>query len=464
MKKIYAQSDELNFPHSELVISRLKNLDVEWIRRYQKEPELLSILAQKHKVQKNFIFLESGILGLIHRVLETFSNRKAKILLPKLGYPPYFKISKQNNYKINTFGFIKENNRFYYNIADIKKQLLKKPDIIVLIDPESPLGFSLKEKDLISIMRSCPKETLIILDQEHEGFRDESIKDIGKFVNEYPNLLVARSFSKFYGLAGLRIAYSVVGKNVKKMINFNDRYLGFCRLSQQLAIACLESIDHYQKNAVEIRKQKNRFLTEIDDLPGYDVYHTDNHASILQIPIKHKDLLLSHANDLGIHLRDLNDYTNELNGFIRITCCPEEEMDRIIDLIKSVSWIMDMKMYNSDAESIINTRKSGYTVHRKEMPCKKSKLTMGFHRVIIPPDKFLPKHRHLEQDEIFEFHSRAIFELNDSSFEVKAGDIVNIKPGDFHLIKPLHEVFARFVVMRFPYKKEKKQGTYDPEE
>ncbi len=464
MIKIHADKDELNFPPSPRVLEALSSCTIETIRRYQKEPVLLEVLPQKYELPKERLFLEQGVIGIIHRVFDYFLSPNSSILLPELGFPYYHKLASRHKAQISTFEFKEAEHSFSYNLEALLEKLHQKPSILVLIDPEGPLGFSTTNDDLKTILEAAPKETMIFLDQTHEGFREQHIKDVTSLVNTYPNLLVARSFSKYYGLAGIRIAYALCGEDIKRRINFNDQYLGFDNLAQQLAIAALESEEHYQKNAREIREEKKKFNQSIRELPKYRVLDTDNASSIVIVPENQSSFLREQARAVGIAIRHLGEYHQKLTHFYRITMCQAEENDKIIDLFNSVSWLHNLQINNADAPSIINTREVGYTVHRKEIFCSKAGLVMGLHRVIVPPGKNVPVHNHPEQDELFEFHSKAYFELEGNRFEVKPGQWVNVKAGQHHYIEALPDRFARFIPLRFPYKAEQKQGTYDPTE
>lgn len=461
---IHADKDELNFPPSIKVTEALSSCDIETLSRYQKDPLMLEVLAKKHGVDKERIFLEQGVIGVIHRVFDYILSPQTPVILPELGFPYYHKLASHHKAKITTFSFHDKQNSFSYNIIDLLDKLQHKSNVLVLIDPEGPLGFSTSNNDLQKILEATPEETLVLLDQTHEGFREDNVKDITSLVNSFPNLLVARAFSKFYGLAGVRIAYALCGENVKEMINFNERYLGFDNIAQQVATAALDSEEHYKENAQIIREEKKRFNLAIRELPSYRVLETDNHSSIVVVPENQSLFLREQAEAAGIAIRHLGDYHDKLTNFYRVTMCPSDEMDRIIDLFESVSWLYDLDVKNSNAASVINTRDAGYTVNRKEIHCEHSNFLMGLHRLIVPPGGNVPTHNHPDQDELFEFHSRAYFELDGNRFEVQPGQWVNVKPGQNHYIETLPNRFARFIPLRFPYQPEKVQGVYNPTE
>jgi histidinol-phosphate aminotransferase len=417
------------------------------LRRYIDEPPLLTALAANYSLPKERIFLEEAIIGIIHRVFDNTLNPDSEVLLPELSYPYYFKVAKNNGTKIRTFSFNGDNT--YYDIDDLVSKLQSKPKIAVIVDPESPMGFSTKNDDLEKVLSSSSPETLIVLDQAHEGFREKNVKDVSSLVRKFPNLLIARDFSKFYGLAGLRVGYALCGEKVKSLIDFNEHYLGFSSIAQSLAIASLNSEEHYKANAAMIREEKKRFNHIISKLPGYKAIETDSEASIVVVPEQQRGIFEQQTEKAKVLFRHLGQYHDRLNGHYKITMCPSEQMDRIINLFESVSWLH--QSFLNEKSSSIETRKEGYSVNLTKIHYDNSGILMGINRVIIPPQHAISGHLHETQDEIFEFFSDGSMKIDNKNYNFKPGDMLTVKAGTSHEIHAPEERFGRFISHRFPY-------------
>jgi histidinol-phosphate aminotransferase len=450
MELIHADRDELNFPPSSKVVKTLNSLNKLEINRYLKNSPLIEELSKFYNLSPERIFIEEGIIGIIHRVFDNMLNSQSRVLIPEFGYSYYKKLAEHHKAKITSFNSINLKSNFYYDLKDLLEKIKEKPDILVLIDPENPLCFSTTEEDLYKILESTSSETLVILDQAHEGFRENHIKDIKKLTEKFPNLLIARGFSKFYGLAGLRIAYALCGENIKELIKFKEKYLGSDVLAQTLAIAALNSQEHYIRNAKNILKEKNRFNRALKSLKNYNVYDSDTMSCIIEVPENQVETLKKQAVNSNISIRNLYDYNPKLKNFFKITMCPSKHIDRIIDLFESVHWLYELEVPNSKS-SVINTRDEGYTVNRFETHSEKFGVLTGIHRVIIPPAHLVSEHRHLKQEEIFEFFSDAFFKLNGKEMKVKAGKVIKLRKGDLHEIRASDNKFVRFAPIRFPY-------------
>ncbi|KYK24826.1 hypothetical protein AYK26_03015 [Euryarchaeota archaeon SM23-78] len=461
MRIIHAGRDEFNFTHPKKVLEVIKEVNSESLRYYSEEQPLINALAKKHGVDKDRIFLESGAIGVIHRVFDNVLTPQKSILLSNPGYPYFHQLAKHHKAEINAYPIKETKNCFKHDYEAILKGLKQKPVIAVITDPESPLGCSVSSKKLEEILKETSTDTLIFLDQVHEGFRKENVKDIGELVNRYPNLLVVRSFSKLYGLASLRVGYAMCGEKIKEMINYHEKYLGFCDLAQRIAIAALESEEYYKAKVEIINKEKKRFSRIINELPGYRAYKTDHMSLVIRAPEKQIPYLKHHAKASNIQIGNLEKYhkilgENSLKGLIRITIGPKKDNDYVLDMIKSVAWLFNFKIINAEQRNKINTRETGYTINRQNFYFNKSNLPMGYYKVIIPPRHEVPEHKHEEQDEYFHFLTSARFKLNDEWLDIKPDTVVNVYPSQKHTIQACPDKFVRYLCSRFPYKHEDK--------
>lgn len=338
MKDIHAQSDENNFPLSPNVIKLIKNPDMDTIKYYNKQPKLIEFLSKKYKLPMDRILIGNGVTGLIHVFFDRLP-KKTKVLIPDFGYPYYFRLSKLYDLNYTEFKIIKSKNQFYYDIKDLIEKS-KNKDYLILSDPESPLGFSIKNDDLELIFNKVNKKTIIILDLEQEGIRTKNIKDVKKLINKYPNLIIFKGFSKYYGLAGLRIGYALLGKQIRKKTNFVDRYLGYNNQIQEIAIQSIKDNKYYKKIAKEIRIQKEYLEKELTKL-NYRIYKTDYIATLLEVPKNKIPKLKKEFIKNKILVGWLKGYRETKHkaseNLLRITITPEKDTKKIIAVFKKIN-------------------------------------------------------------------------------------------------------------------------------
>ena len=458
-----ADRDEFSFPHAPEVVGILRELDEGVLRTYESinEQPLRRFLAESYVLSEEQVFLEQGNIGIIHRVFDYLLTKESLVLLSHPGYPYHEKLAKHHGARVLQYSIIEQGDSFAIDVTSVLRGLEEKPTLVVLTDPESPLGCSWSLEDLERVLQATDQSTLVLLDQAHEGFRSGHIKDVVALVKKYPHLLVARSFSKYYGLAGLRVAYALCGVAVKEKICFWERYLGFNSIAQVAAIACLKNNAYYEEKACFVRSEKDRLRTAINQLPGYKAYKTDHISLLLRPPKEQLELLEKNAQLAGIHFRDLKEYFDPSNdpamqGLLRITLGTHEQNERILDLFSSVSWLYSFSFHNTPEIAVMNIRDAGYTIHRYTVDFEKAGIPIGYYKVIIPPDHEVPEHKHDDQDEFFHFLTPASMRVGDKTIEISEG-AVRVKPGELHAIHAQKARFTRYFCTRFPYKHEDKK-------
>ena len=341
---IHADRDENNFPLPKKVVGVIGRMDQNTIGFYRKNDPLVGRIAAEHKITEDRVFLGQGAEGVINQVFDSIMKTNPNVLLPSLGYSLYFDIARARGANIDTFRFVEGANSYYYDVRDVVSRLSQKPGLLVLIDPESPLGFSIKKKDLDAILEKTEGNTVVILDQAHEGVRTGEVKSIKELVGNYPNLIVVRSFSKLYGLASLRIGYAVCGEKAGRNLTLPSNRLGFPGITQDMAIAALDSKDEYGKIARQARKQKRKFNEAVGKMRNYGVHETDHLSCMVKVPENYNKTLIKLAEARNIRIRKLVDYHPELNWLYRVTIGPEEQTVRLIELFQAVDSSMAKRL------------------------------------------------------------------------------------------------------------------------
>ena len=104
---------------------------------------------------------------------------------------------------------------------------------------------------------------MVLIDEAYASFVSTDTSYIKKLVNKYPNLIISRTLSKFYGLPGLRMGFGFMSKELEKFSRYSNKYLGYNRISEDIAIAALKSDAHYRNIAL---RKGNRRVTRIQSI------------------------------------------------------------------------------------------------------------------------------------------------------------------------------------------------------
>ena len=124
----------------------------------------------------------------------------------------------------------------------------------------------------------------MILDEAYEGFHNAyDERALLALLAQHSNLVLLRTFSKRYALAGLRIGYALCGENVKTMLNYQAPYLGMSRLIEDVGLAALASTKYYDKIRREIMKTRDELIKKINTLKHFHAFAS--HANFVAIRV-----------------------------------------------------------------------------------------------------------------------------------------------------------------------------------
>ena len=136
--------------------------------------------------------------------------------------------------------------------------------MFILTSPNAPSGRAFRREELLALMDA--RQAIYVIDETYADFSDWSAVDL---IRDYPNLIVVRSFSKTYGLAGLRVGYAVAAPGVMPTLNQIRDVYNVNRLSQAGATAALKDIEYYKEKRTLLMETKRAFAAFVGDTLGW---------------------------------------------------------------------------------------------------------------------------------------------------------------------------------------------------
>jgi histidinol-phosphate aminotransferase len=201
----------------------------------------------------------------------------------------------------------------------------KNKDIIYLASPNNPTGNQFKIEDVINLIE-VSKNKLIIIDEAYVEFSDYSLSNL---VNKHNNLIIMRTFSKAFGLAGARIGYILAHEEI---INIFNHYIQLpyplSSFSMQLAIEALENIKMTKRSIEIIKQERNTVYNKINQLNKIKIYGSDANFFFFQTFDyfnKIREILFQEK----ILIKDFGDIGN-YKGAMRATIGTKEMNDKLV--------------------------------------------------------------------------------------------------------------------------------------
>jgi Histidinol-phosphate/aromatic aminotransferase and cobyric acid decarboxylase len=342
---VYLDRNEYNYTVSPLVAKTLQEFNPHDLCTYTRcfqqgiKSELSAFLSQMYGIPESNVILGYGGEDILKAAIHCFLCQEAgsrKILIPTFSWWYYKSIADEVNGETLKYPIIEDGYEFRYDIEEIKKEIVEKnPDIILLASPNNPTGNSLTLTEIREIVSQADRHTVVIIDEAYALFKNKDLSYLSSLINEFPNLMIIRSFSKFYGLPGLRLGYAFIGEGLKSFLGFSTMYLGYNKLTEKIGIAALQSTDYYNTNAEQMQKDKELYKEGVNTLPGFKVYNSDANFVLVKYPIELKEKLQKAFAEQHIAVKFMNE--EELNSHMRITLGTTEINKQVVHIIQQVA-------------------------------------------------------------------------------------------------------------------------------
>lgn len=213
--KLASNENPFGFPESakQAIIAQLDDLT-----RYPDANgfNLKMAVSKKFGVEPNQVTLGNGSNDLIELFAHTFASEKDEIIYSQYAFIVYPLITKAIN---ATAREIPAKN-WGHDVDAFLAAINEKTKLIYIANPNNPTGNFLTEAEVDSFLAQVPSHIIVVLDEAYTEFtaEDERLDSFG-LMKKYPNLIVSRSLSKAYGLAGLRIGYAVSNPEISDLLN-----------------------------------------------------------------------------------------------------------------------------------------------------------------------------------------------------------------------------------------------------
>jgi len=209
-------------------------------------------------------------------------------------------------------------------------QQLDKASLVWICNPNNPTGTRIPREKIINIL--CKAKGIVVVDECNYEYLGETVVDL---IDKYENLIISRSFSKNFGLAGLRLGFAISNpQNIEKLAAFGQ-YFRVNRIAEKAAEKVLKYLDYYQEVWGKMKKVRDKFIKQINEL-GFFAY--DSQANFVLVEFENKketERVWKYLKEKGIYT--LAGWENEFSGledqFIRFTIGKEWEMDKVIKVL-----------------------------------------------------------------------------------------------------------------------------------
>ncbi len=278
--------------------------------------------------EKNFLF-GNGSSEIISLIIKAFINPKEKVITPFPTFMPYITESKIAQAEIEYISLTKD---YKIDLNEILNKIDDKTKIIFVVNPHNPTGTIISENEFDSFLKKVSKNILVVLDEAYIEYLNENKKmNIKKLINKYKNLCVIRTFSKAYGLAGLRIGYLVANENIIDIIKKVKLPVNISCVAEYIATETLKN-DKYLKTTINKNNKIKKYLYK--NLKEFNIPFIESETNFVMVDFENiaekiKNILIEH----GIVV---NGNLHEMENFLRITIGNKKDIKKLVKILKEV--------------------------------------------------------------------------------------------------------------------------------
>ncbi len=295
---------------------------------------LREALAQKNKIDAKRIVCGAGSDEIIALLVTAFAGIDDEIIYSKHGFLMYPISAKRLGAKPIA---VAEKN-LKTDIEAILQAITPRTKIIFIANPNNPTGSYLNKDEIARLVTMVPKNILIVLDHAYEEFAQTLAPDYPNaiaLVNEHENIVVAKTFSKIYGLASLRIGWCYGSLYVADVLNKIRGPFNVGGPAQAAAVAALHDEEFFEKSLQHNKKWLQEFFTKVGKFNKIKAYPSIANFILLDFGTvencqKANEKLLANA----IILREMSAY--HLPNCLRLSIGNDEENQKLLAVLQEI--------------------------------------------------------------------------------------------------------------------------------
>ena len=341
----FLDRNEFNFQPSDMVVEALKNFPPERLGFYTRiydegKKSILSVsLSELFGNDEKQVLLRYGGEDLLKQIVHyalTLPDGNKTMLVPKFSWWYYKSIADEVGGETIQYPLYEDEHTYRYDLTRLEEMVQElNAKILLLASPNNPTGNSLTPDEIDQILNKVPESTYVVIDEAYASYINKDTTYIARLIGKHPNLLIVRTMSKFYGLPGLRMGFGFIGEKLLPFSRYGNKYLGYNRISEDVAIAALKSDAHYRAIADSMEQDRQMYRRELEQLSGFKVYDSQANFILVKYPIELKDRLQAAFKEQDYKVKFMNE--PDINTHMRITLGRPEQNRIVADTIVKVA-------------------------------------------------------------------------------------------------------------------------------
>ncbi len=281
-----------------------------------------SALANYYEMNSDQFCVGAGATEMIQKVADAFVGPEDEVIT---AYPSYTQIANQAIKNGGSAVYVPLDENFDIDLTAILDAVTENTTLISLVNPNNPLGRIIPSNDFASFMDQVPEHIVVCVDEAYfEYVTDPNYESVIPYVQDGKPVVIIRTFSKVFGLAGERIGYTISTPELTDQIESVQLFATVTRTSQAAAIASLEDTNHIEATLALNEEAKTILydgfaslgLSFIPSETSFMMVDCGVEAQPVAEVLYEAGFIIRHGWDMPNHLRVSTGTIGEMNGFI----------------------------------------------------------------------------------------------------------------------------------------------------
>lgn len=290
-------------------------------------------LSNRHGVAPEQVTLGNGSNDILELLARAFLTPDHEVIFSEHAFAVYPIVTQA----VGARAIITPAKNWGYDLDAVLAAITANTRLIFIANPNNPTGTWLTKTELAGFLSNVPPQVLVVLDEAYFEYASALASDAEEYpngmqwLNQYPNLVVTRTFSKAYGLAGLRIGYSVSHADVADLLNRVRQPFNVNSLALAAAEVALDNQEHIERSLV-CNVQGMKLLTQAFTRLGLE--YILSIANFVSVNVGDAAAVYNALLHEGVIVRPVANYA--MPEYLRISIGTAEENDRCITALNKV--------------------------------------------------------------------------------------------------------------------------------
>ncbi len=293
--------------------------------------KLKQALAQTFNIKSDNIVCGNGSDDVLSVIAQTFSTHDSEVICSEYGFTYYPIIARAAGCKVVTA----KSDNLGVSCENILKKITKRTKIIFFANPNNPTGTILFRDEVINFLKKVPKHIIVVLDGAYSEFiTDKRYTDGIDLVGNFENLIITRTFSKIFALAGLRLGWGYSNKKIIELLEKVRGPFNVNTVAQSIGRFILEEKDFLSKSIKHNDRWRTILPEQINNI-GLESYKTFANFILVRVNPKRfsKPSILSYLKKKNIIVRDLNNYG--LLDYFRVSIGENKSLKKFLNELRN---------------------------------------------------------------------------------------------------------------------------------